>query len=185
MIYGKGSGVSRGRRRAFFKLILKWVSRVFMLVLSRTKGAIPLNNIGAPKTSSDLTDANRLVLFISPQPAKRKIELAFLWAEILSMIWGVMEDASLTIPTWSAEGDRGIGILEIVIVVRADSMGGRWASLLWTNATSLVFSGSKIVLDLVAYDSLNWARDSGGLRPGQPGQLPWAPSHAITWRAPS
>ena len=111
-------------RKALFRLFLKWVSNDDILDLSITNEARPLNKMGAPKTNSDLIDAKRLVLFWSPEPANLRIAVAFLWAEMRSIIWGVIEEESRTMPTWSAECERGINLLEIVMGVRVDSIWG-------------------------------------------------------------
>ena len=66
-------------------------------------------------------------------------------------IWGNISDESLIIPTCSAFWEIGIRVLDRDTGLRKASIGGIFLSLGLTNATSLVLSGTKIVLDLTAY----------------------------------
>ena len=72
-------------------------------------------------------------------------------------MWGNISDESLIIPTCSALLDKGMVAFDRDIGFKNDSIGGIWLSLLLTKATSLVLSGTKIVLDRFAYWSLREA----------------------------
>ena len=77
---------------------------------------------------------------------------------ILFKIWGEMSEDCLTTPTCAALSDSGIRVLDNDTGFKKDSMGGIYLSLLSTNATNLVLSGTKIVLVLLAYWSLRDAK---------------------------
>ena len=66
-------------------------------------------------------------------------------------IWGNISDESLIIPTCSALLDKGMVAFDRDNGFKNDSIGGICLSLLLTKATSLVLSGTKIVLDHFAY----------------------------------
>ena len=75
-------------------------------------------------------------------------------AVIQLRIWGNISEDSLMIPTCLALSDSGIVAFDRDTGFKKDSIGGMFLSLLLTNATSLVLSGTKMVLDLLAYWSL-------------------------------
>ena len=112
---------------------------------------IPLRRTGVQKHCSALMDAHRLVDLVEALLAYLIMALAFLWAAILFKIWGKIDWLSRIISTCSPHLDSGIVVLDILIGLRTDSIGGIWANLLFVNATNLVFSGIMIVLDLTAY----------------------------------
>ena len=110
----------------------------------------PLRRIGVQKHISALTWAQRLVRLVLEQDEYLMRKDAFLWAVIRFRIWGNISDDSLIMPTCSALSESGIGTFDRDTGFKKDSMGGIFLSLLLTNATSLVLSGTKIVLDLLA-----------------------------------
>ena len=69
-----------------------------------------------------------------------------------------MDAESRITPTCSALEEIGIVVFESFTGFKNDSMGGRYLSLLSTNATNLVLSGTKNVLVLLAYWSLRDAK---------------------------
>ena len=110
----------------------------------------PLRRIGVQKHISALTWAQRLVRLVLEQDEYLMRKDAFLWAVIRFRIWGNISDDSLMIPTCSALSDNGIWVFDKDTGLRKDSIGGMYFSLLLTNATSLVLSGTKTVLVLLA-----------------------------------
>ena len=122
-----------------------------MLVLLITREERPLKRIGVQKHNSALMCAQRLVRFVSEQDEYLIRKEAFLWAVIRFKIWGEISDESLMTPTCSALLDKGMVAFDKDIGFKNDSIGGICLSLLLTKATSLVLSGTKIVLVLLAY----------------------------------
>ena len=111
----------------------------------------PLKRIGVQKHISALTWAQRLVRLVLEQDEYLIRKEAFLWAVIQFYIWGNTSDESLMTPTCSALSDNGIGVFDRDTGFKKDSMGGIYLSLLLMDATSLVLSGTKIVLVNLAY----------------------------------
>ena len=111
------------------------------------------------KHISALICAQRLVRLVLEQEEYLIRYDAFLWVVILIKIWGKISDDSLIIPTCSALSDNGIGVFDKETGLRKDSIGGMYFSLLLTNATSLVLSGTKIVLVLLHNDHLGMLKD--------------------------
>ena len=111
----------------------------------------PLKRIGVQKHISALTWAQRLVRLVLEQDEYLMRKEAFLWAVIRFNIWGNTSDESLMTPTCSALLDKGMMVFDRDIGFKKDSIGGIYLSLLFTNATSLVLSGTKTVLVLLAY----------------------------------
>ena len=122
-----------------------------MLVLLIMREERPLKRIGVQKHISALTWAQRLVRLVLEQDEYLMRKEAFLWAVIRFNIWGNISDESLITPTCLALLDNGIDVFDSNIGFKKDSMGGIYLSLLLMDATSLVLSGTKIVLDLFAY----------------------------------
>ena len=122
-----------------------------MLVVLIIRDDRPLSRIGVQKHNSALIWAQRLVRLVLELDENLMRKEAFLWAVIQLRIWGNISEDSLMIPTCSALSDSGIVAFDRDTGFKKDSMGGMFLSLLLTNATSLVLSGTKMVLDLLAY----------------------------------
>ena len=111
----------------------------------------PLKRMGVQKHNSALMCAQRLVRFVSELDEYLIRYDAFLWAVIRLSIWEKLSNESLIIPTCSALFDRGIVASDRETGFKKDSIGGICFNLLLMKATSLVLSGTKIVLDRFAY----------------------------------
>ena len=122
-----------------------------MLVLFIMREERPLKRMGVQKHNSALMCAQRLVRFVSEQDEYLMRYEAFLWAVIRLSIWGKISNESLIMPTCSALLDIGMVALDRDTGFKNDSIGGICFNLLLTKATSLVLSGTKIVLERYAY----------------------------------